>query len=129
MGDDPSKFLSHRLHGLHDVLQLGGALRVGGQGGLVFGRFPGEAVEDELVVADLAGVAVLVLVLAAAPAEHAVLVVLVPASAREGEDGLSAQVVPRGVSARLVALLELEAGVLATPVGLDGLDADVHGVA
>lgn len=110
MRDDPSKFLSHRLDCPHDVLQLG-ALGTGWQSGLAFGRFLGKSVEDEFVVADLAGVTILVLVLvlfsAAALAEHTVLVILVPAPAGEGENGLPSEVVSRGVSIGLVALLEL----------------------
>lgn len=120
MRDDPSKFLSHRLDCPHDVLQLG-ALGTGWQSGLAFGRFLGKSVEDEFVVADLAGVTILVLVLfsAAAPAEHTVLVILVPAPAGEGENGLPSEVVSRGVSIGLVALLELESVELAASVGLD----------
>lgn len=120
MRDDPSKFLSHRLDCLHDVLQLG-TLRTGGQSGLVFGRFLGESVEDELVVTDLAGVTILIFILvpAAALAEHTVLVILVPTSTCEGKDRLPSEVISRGVSIGFVALLELESVELAASVGLD----------
>lgn len=128
MHDDPSKFLSHRLHVLHHLLHLASALRIGRQDRLIFVCFLGQSVEDELIIADLAGVAVFILILSAAFAEHTVLVVLVPASTSKREDGLSTQIVSRGVSVWFFAFLELESVELATFVGLHRFHANVHGV-